>query len=137
MTLPNRNPRFADLTTPQLELMLQQAVAALYQCIRDACDILTEMKARGETHDLMKHRVLSHHEEVSAGTLAPETALVLNAKPFVLHRIKNLPVHEQAELAMGRKVEMVDFDNDGWTDITVPAWADCAEYWNALQEGSF
>lgn len=113
MTAPNRNPRFAALDDTHLQAALRNAVTAAHEAVREVCDILTEMKARGMDHPLMRHRVYKFHVEVSTGELTAEAALMLNVKPEVIKAVKGLPAEVQNELATGKRIDVLTYDDAG------------------------
>ena len=99
MTIPRRNPAFADTSYDGLREIIDRAGDTAYQGLQAMCDAMTEIKARGQSHELTRSGVFRYHQGISEGTLTPKVALGLNAKPDVPETITEYKHKTQNALA--------------------------------------
>lgn len=81
--------------------------------IKQAADILVELKKRGESHPFTKGSVLKHYEAISSGKLTPLAAMTFGGVDVIVKRMILLPAKLQNDIACGEALPVAEVDAMG------------------------
>ncbi|QWY83592.1 hypothetical protein [Rhizobium phage RHph_X2_26] len=91
----------------QLYHVLNQHMSDGHKSIAKACEIIVELRKRGEIVECTRTGVYRYYREIAAGQLTAAAVVAFCGMPDMLKRLAGQPAAEQDELASGKRVPVV------------------------------
>ncbi|MGX7874473.1 hypothetical protein ACVDG5_018435 [Mesorhizobium sp. ORM6] len=104
---------YGNQSVESLYALLNDVVLDIASNLQKACEILYELKARGEHHLLMREGLLRRFEDIASGKLSARAAITFSGVNVILDRITGLPLEEQERLAETGSVAVAELDAKG------------------------
>jgi hypothetical protein len=102
--------KYHNQTVPELFASLKGAVLDSAASLKEASEILVELRSRGESHPFMYEGVLRWHREIADGRLSALAVIAFGGMQTILSRLVGLPLKEQDAYAQGETASVAEIE---------------------------
>ena len=108
------NEDLKKLGNDELRALLTHIVTDTAEGVRQGCRIILELELRGVRHGFAKEGAFRWFREIATEKLHPTAALLIYDRATI-RALQNLPLDQQAAIAMGEPIPVVEYAPGGKT----------------------